>query len=112
MEEAKTEETVVESVSNRPHRDWLGTALGLVIFLGGMFLLYTVFRQALDLFTTPPKVELKVQPGKPIELASAFNAIVGVVWKIVLLIVMAWLGSLIANRGISLYSHSRAGRKA
>jgi len=94
------------------HRDWLGTFVGLAIFLGGIAILYTVFRHALELFTTPPRVELKVQPGKPIEVASAFNSIMGVVVKIILLVLMTWLGSVIANRGVFLYSHSKSGRKS
>ena len=82
-------ETIESSpVRTRPNRDLLGTFVGLAIFLGGIAILYTVFREALTLFTTPPRVELKVQPGKPIEIASAFNAVVGVVVKIVLLILM------------------------
>lgn len=94
------------------HRDWLGTFVGLAIFLGGIAILFTIFSQALELFRTPPPVELKVQPGKPIEMASVFNSMVGVVVKLVLLILMTWLGSVIANRGIHLYSHSKAGRKS
>ncbi len=93
-------------------RDWLGTFVGLAIFLGGIAILFTIFSQALELFRTPPPVELKVQPGKPIEMASVFNSMVGVVVKLVLLILMTWLGSVIANRGIHLYSHSKAGRKS
>lgn len=112
MEEPVIETSVTPEVKHPAHRDWLGSFVGLAIFLGGIALLYTVFRQALELFTTPPRVELKVQPGKPIEIASAFNAIMGVVVKILLLVLMTWLGSVIANRGVYLYSHSKPGRKA
>jgi hypothetical protein len=93
-------------------RDWLGSIIGLAIVCFGLAILYTVFKEAWSLFKTPPNVALNVQPGKPIDLASAFNAIVGVVVKIILLVIMAWLGSVIANRGIFLYSHSKPGRKS
>lgn len=92
-------------------RDWVGSILGLAIFLGGIAILCVVFSEALALFRTPPKVELKLQPGKPLDVASAFNSVVGVIMKVLLLIVMAWLGSMIANRGVHLYSQSKPGRK-
>ena len=93
-------------------RDWLGSLVGLAIVTGGLAILYLVFKEAWLLFKTPPNIALNVQPGKPIDLASAFNAITGVVVKIILLVIMAWLGSVIANRGIFLYSHSKPGRKS
>lgn len=111
MEDQATETPQTTEVQTRSHRDWLGSFVGLAIFLGGIALLYTVFKQALDLFGTPPRVQLNVQPGKPIEIGTAFNAIMGVIVKILLLVLMTWLGSVIANRGVYLYSHSKSGRK-
>lgn len=96
----------------RHRRDWLGTLVGLAIVLGGMAVLYSVFREALHLFTTPPGVWLNVKPGQPIELASVFNSIFGVVLKVILLVIMAWLGSVITNRGIFLYSKSKSGLRS
>jgi ATP/ADP translocase len=93
-------------------RDWVGSLLGLAIFLGGIYILYVVFSQAFNLFQTPPKVELKLQSGKPLDVASAFNAVVGVATRVLLLILMAWVGSMVANRGVHLYSQSKPGRKS
>ena len=104
--------TDVSESSHGLRRDWLGSLVGLAIVLGGMAILYTVFKEAWILFATPPAIVLNVQPGKPIDLASAFNAMIGTVVKIILLLIMAWLGSVIANRGIFLYSQSKPGRKS
>lgn len=105
---------VIEGVEPQKNskRDWLGSMVGLTIVVGGMAILYSVFREALHLFTTPPSVWLNIKPGQPIELASAFNSIFGVILKIILLVIMAWLGSVITNRGIFLYSQSKAGLKS
>lgn len=105
---------VIEGVEppKNSKRDWLGSMVGLTIVVGGMAILYSVFREALHLFTTPPSVWLNIKPGQPIELASAFNSIFGVILKIILLVIMAWLGSVITNRGIFLYSQSKSGLKS
>lgn len=112
MSEEVLESESTPAVSHRPHRDWVGTIVGLGIFLVGIWILYTVFSLALDQFRTPPRVEMSVQAGKPIQVSSAFNGIYGVFVKVLLLILMTWVGSVIANRGIHLYSHSRMGRKS
>lgn len=111
MQEQPTKIVEVPEIGHHSKRDWLGTMVGLAIVAGGMAILYTVFREAWSLFATPPHVALNVQPGKPIEMNSAFNSILGIIIKIILLVIMAWLGSVITNRGIHLYSHSKPGRK-
>jgi hypothetical protein len=90
-------------------RDWLGSLIGLTVFLGGIGLLVLVFRLAYNQFTTPPQVALEIQqPGKPIDLSKTTNAAVTVLLRFLLLLLMAAMGSIIANRGINLYSQSRA----
>jgi hypothetical protein len=93
-------------------RDWLGSLVGLAIIAGGMAILYSVFTQALHLFATPPNVAVQVVPGQPVKMESAVNSIFGVTLKVILLIIMAWLGSVITNRGIFLYSQSKPGPKS
>lgn len=111
LEESK-DMTATVAANPSPKRDWLGTVVGLTIVVGGMAILYSVFREALHLFATPPSVALQVKPGQPIEVSSAFNSMFGVVLKVILLVIMAWLGSVITNRGIFLYSQSKPGPKS
>ena len=112
MQENEVKTTDAPIAEEAARRDWLGSLAGLAIVFGGMAILYTVFKEAWSMFAVPPIVAMKIQPGKPVDLASAFNAIIGVVVKIFLLLIMAWLGSVIANRGIFLYSQSKPGPKS
>jgi hypothetical protein len=107
------QETVAYSEPTvRLHRDWLGSLIGLTVFLGGIALLVLVFRLAYNLFTVPPAVALEIQqPGKPIDLSKTTNAASGVLIRFLLLLLMAGMGSLIANRGINLYGQSRSYKK-
>lgn len=80
-----------------------GRVLGIVTFLGGIALLLWTFGLAYSMFTVPHTVQLGIQEGKPVDLPRAGEALVGVVLRILLLLVMAILGSLIANRGVKMY---------
>ena len=88
-------------------RDWLGSLVGLAVFLGGIALILLVFQLAYDMYKVPPKVALKIEPGKPLDVATTVNALADIVVKIVFLLFMAGSGSMVANRGIYLYSKSR-----
>jgi hypothetical protein len=112
MGEEIIETTVATDQTRNTKRDWLGTLIGLAIIVGGMAILSLVFREALRLFTTPPNVAVNVDPKQPINVPSAFNSIFGVILKVILLVIMAWLGSVITNRGIFLYSQSKPGLKS
>ncbi len=112
MVELKEVSTEVTESPKYSKRDWLGSLVGLAIVVGGMAILYTVFREAMRLFATPPYVAVNVTPKQPIDVPSAFNSIFGVILKVILLIIMAWLGSVITNRGIFLYSQSKPGPKS
>jgi hypothetical protein len=89
-------------------RDWLGSLIGLAVFLAGVYLVYTVFVMAKDMFAVPPNVALNVAPGKPIDVGKTGNSAVSIVLKFFLLLLMAGTGSIIANRGILLYSRARS----
>ncbi len=91
----------------RVRRDIFGTLLGLLVFLGGIALLLFTFRIAYDMFTVPPVRALGLIKDQPVDLGSAGSNLVGSLLKVLLLIVMALVGSLIANRGIQLYTDSR-----
>lgn len=103
------EETQIQTEKKRTiPRDWLGSLIGLAVFLGGVYLVYTVFIMAKDMFTVPPNVALGVAPGKPIDVGKTGGNAFSIVLKFFLLLLMAGTGSIIANRGILLYSRSRS----
>lgn len=77
--------------------------VGILTFLAGVALLLWTFSLAYAMFTVPQSVQLGIEQGKPVDLPLAGEALVGVVFRILLLLVMAILGSVIANRGVKLY---------
>lgn len=91
----------------RTHRDFFGSFLGILAFLGGIVLLLLVFKLAYEMFTTTPGKTLDIQPGKKLDLNAGINSLFGVMIRILLLLVMGLVGSWIANRGITLYTHAR-----
>ncbi len=91
----------------RLKRDIAGSLVGLAVFFGGIALLLFTFRTAYEMFTVPPSAALGLRPGQPVDLGNAGSNFVGSLFKVILLIVMALVGSLIANRGIQLYAESR-----
>jgi hypothetical protein len=86
----------------------LGSVLGVLTFLGGVALMLLVFGLARDMFNTPPREALGLKPGEAIDLNLVGPTLVNIVIRIVLLIVMGLVGSLIANRGISLFTAARS----
>ena len=94
------------SRKKRRERDWIGSTIGLLVFLGGVALLVLVFRLAYDMFQTPPTMALDIQGGKALDLGKASNSASAILVKVIVLIIMAIAGSLIANRGILMYARS------
>ncbi|OWU65318.1 MAG: hypothetical protein CBB60_005330 [Armatimonadetes bacterium Cent15-Ar3] len=107
MDEESTSQAGASGGIPPRRRDWLGSLVGLAVFLGGIALIVMVFRLAYDMYRIPPKVALKIEPGKPLDVATTVNALADIVVKIVFLLFMAGSGSMVANRGIYLYSKSR-----
>jgi hypothetical protein len=93
--------------AERPRRDVPGSLLGILTFLGGVCLLLLTFQQAYGLFNVPPQDALGLRGAKELNPAVAGNSLTTVLLRILLLFVMAFVGSMIANRGISLYTASR-----
>ena len=91
----------------RARRDWLGSSLGFVAFIGGIALLLLTFGLAYQMFHTPPNQALNIVPGKTLQLPEVGAQFAGVLIRILLLLVMGLVGSLVANRGILLIGHSR-----
>jgi len=83
-----------------------GILLGILVFLIGIALLAFTFKLAIDMFSTDPQ-RLFDTGGKTLDLSKAVATLMAVVVKVALLLVMAIVGGLIANRGIHLYADSR-----
>lgn len=86
-----------------------GMLLGILVFLAGIGLLFLTFRLAIDMFGTDPSKLFNLE-GKTLDLSKAVATLMGVVVKVLLLLVMAIVGGVIANRGIHLYADSRHSR--
>lgn len=82
--------------------DLLGKMLGIVTFLGGVFLLVIVFNLAHSYFSANVVSQHAVGSAQPATSELGKTA-VGILAKIGLLIVMTIAGSIIAARGIQLY---------
>lgn len=81
-----------------------GPVLGVIIFLAGIAVIFFVFQQAFSMFLKPPMETLQIEPGKPMNLNNTANSLLMSLLKVILLVVMAGIGSMIANRGIKMYS--------
>jgi hypothetical protein len=91
----------------KTHRDFSGSFIGILVFLGGVALLVLVFKLAYGMFLTPPAKALNIEPGKKMDLNSGISSLFMVLIRILLLLVMGMVGSWVANRGISLYTQAR-----
>ncbi|MBS1717439.1 MAG: hypothetical protein JSS72_06880 [Armatimonadetes bacterium] len=88
-------------------RDWLGSLVGMLVFLGGIALLVFTFYRAYALFTTPPQTALGISKGSAIDLAKTGESAFGIFRDVILLVVMSLISSLIATRGIKMYAESQ-----
>lgn len=83
-------------------------AIGVVTFLVGVGLLLVTFKLAYDLFSLPPShVIASTTDGQAVDMSKSGDNLVTIAIRVLLLIVMGLMGSLIANRGISLFTSSR-----
>lgn len=85
-------------------RDFWGGFFGIVVFLAGIALIAFTFQLALSIFSTPPQVSLEIKENQPINVNRIAEPFGKLIMQILLMIVMAWIGSVIANRGIKMYS--------
>ena len=105
-EPATTVERRVVEESRTPSR-WTGASFGVVVFLLGIGLLAITFKLAFDQFAVPPENALKLAPEKPIT-QEAISVFAGLIFRVLLLLVMSIVGAIVANRGIKMYTDSRA----
>jgi hypothetical protein len=89
-------------------RDFVGSSLGMLVFLGGIALLLVTFRLAYQLFSVPPSNAIGAQPKQVLDPTLVGNNLTVLVLRVLLLLIMGIVGSLVANKGILLYTHSRA----
>ncbi|HZT41463.1 MAG TPA: hypothetical protein VFA07_04715 [Chthonomonadaceae bacterium] len=94
-------------VSVRPHTDWIGKIVGMLVFLLGVALLGFVFHWAFDLFNKTPSAALGLHftgdPKKDPALAAIGSQFAWLLFRIAFLFIMSLAASLIANKGINLY---------
>ena len=86
-------------------RDPVATVVGLLTFLGGVALIVTTFTLARGMFSVSPEDAMGIKPGQTLDINRVMAAALGVLMRVVLLIVMAGIGSIVASRGIKLYVH-------
>ena len=83
----------------------MGTTVGLLTFLGGVGLVVVTFMLAREMFTTDPSEALGIQPGEVMDVNRVLVAGTFILFRVILLVMMAGCGSIVANRGIKLYAH-------
>lgn len=87
----------------RARKDFVAGFFGILAFLVGLGLIGWSFWLAYQLFVVPPSMVLTQGPDKPIDVNQTVNALFNLLVKVLLLLVMAAFGSMIATRGIKLY---------
>lgn len=86
---------------------WTGATFGIVAFVVGILLLGWTFKIALEKFAIEPNKALNIAPGKPLDIAQVVQSFAGLIFQVLLLLVMAIVGAIIATRGIKMYTESR-----
>ena len=69
-----------------------------------MALIGATFWQAYDIFAKAPQINLGIASGKPIDFNIVGLNFVRLIVKILLLVVMALIGSLLATKGVKMYA--------
>ncbi|MDI9635169.1 hypothetical protein QPK87_31735 [Kamptonema cortianum] len=82
--------------------------VGLLAFLFGLAMIVIAFKLAWDLFSIPPEVRLDIKQGEPIDAGNASQTLLTLLVKVLMLVVMAGFGSMVANRGVRLYAATGA----
>ena len=96
----------------RGHSGIAGGIFGLIVFIAGGLLLAFTFKLAIELFGKDPNELFGLQSGKPLDLNKAGATLAATVVRVLLLLIMAIVGGMIANRGIRLYADSRGAKHA
>ena len=70
-------------------------------------MLALTFRLAYDMFKVPPANALGIATSKTLVPVTVANSLTTIVLRVLLLLIMGVVSSLIANKGVFLYTHSR-----
>lgn len=91
-------------MSKGTHPDWLGRFLGCGVFLLGIGVLALVFYFSYHLFQKSPQELFGGNPRSHTpNMTQLLQGLFAGLYRLVLLIVMAIVGGMIANRGIRMY---------
>jgi hypothetical protein len=82
--------------------------LGLVVFLGGVGLLLLTFKLAYGMFSIAPEKALNLSDKNTLEIGTVGSTLTGLIIRVLLLIVMGLVSSLVASKGVHMYTESRA----
>ncbi|MHB1459302.1 MAG: hypothetical protein ACYC0V_20520 [Armatimonadota bacterium] len=87
----------------------VGRFIGLLVFLAGVAVIFFVFFTAYGMFMSSADgfVDLARDANGKINLNNLGGVFISVIIKIVLLFIMTYAGSLIASKGIYLFSGSK-----
>ena len=107
---AETTEKIVVKEAVPPERSGTGMVIGVITFLVGIGLLLLTFKLAYDMFAVPPSQAVVITDKGALDAAKSGQALFVVLVRVLLLIVMGIVSSLLANRGVHLFTGSRTQR--
>src|SRR5579871_1579227 len=94
-------------MSSGGRHDLIGRIIGMLVFIGGVILLYLVFHTAYELFNASPEGALNLKftgdPKKDPQLGAIGTHFGYLLFRVAYLFIMALTGSLISQKGINLY---------
>ncbi|ARU44220.1 MAG: hypothetical protein ACK5XS_07215 [Armatimonadota bacterium] len=103
MEETPSTSSAPTRPVRPPGASW-GMALATITFVIGVGLVVLTFWQAYQVFTTPAAAVVGAEKsGQPVQLQGIVNGVGDTVTRVILLLLMAGLGSIVATRGIRLF---------
>ena len=86
-------------------------AIALLVFLAGILLIGFTFAQAYEMFRVAPDVAVGGPEKQVLNIEGTVNNLVGIIKNVLLLVVMAVIGSVVASQGIKLYTRTKSSEK-
>ncbi len=85
---------------------------GLIVFFAGIAMILFAFKLAFDLYSVPPALRVDAVAGRPVDLTRAGESLTQTLIRILVIAIMAAIGGVVANRGISMYASTRVPPKS